>query len=139
MKKVTIYTDGSSPENSKGHGKGGWCAILVEQGHEKLVSGGTPDTTNNQEELRAILNGLRALKFPCEVTIVTDSQFCIGTLSLGWKRKDLKCAVISNRIDTIIKDMGHKVTFEYVRGHTGNPYNEKCDVIARQEAESITL
>ena len=135
--KVTMYTDGSAPQNAQGHGRGGYCAILVCEGHEKVVSGGLNNTTNNIAELTAILEGLRAIKTSCEVKIVTDSNFCIGTLSLGWKRKDFDCAKVSKQIDELIAHNGHKVSFEHVDGHSGHEYNERADSIARAEADRV--
>ena len=84
MKHVRLYTDGACSGNP---GPGGWCAILQWRGHERVVSGGEPNTTNNRMELIAIIEGLRALKEPCRVTVSTDSQYVIGVMAKGWKRK----------------------------------------------------
>lgn len=132
MKEISIYTDGSCPDNANGSGRGGYCAILVMGEHERVVSGSAKNTTNNQMELTAILEGLKALKYPCKVTLYTDSQFCIGTLTKGWKRKDFECAKISREIDPLLKT--HEVTFQHIYGHTGHTYNERCDEIAAGEA-----
>lgn len=129
---VTIYTDGSCIDNSLGHGRSGYCAILVMGEHERVVSGHIKDGTNNIAELTAILEGLKTLKYPCRVTIFTDSQFAIGTLTKGWKRKDFECAKVSKQIDDLLKV--HEVTFEHIYGHTGHSYNERCDSIASGEA-----
>lgn len=131
-KEVDIYTDGSCPNNGMGQGSAGWCAILVYGDSERVVSGRIENGTNNLAELTAILEGLKALKFPCKVTLYTDSLFCIGTLTKGWKRKDFECAKISRQIDPLLKT--HEVTFQHVYGHTGHSYNERCDSIAAQEA-----
>ena len=132
MKHVRLYTDGACSGNP---GPGGWCAILQWRGHERVVSGGEPNTTNNRMELIAIIEGLRALKEPCRVTVSTDSQYVIGVMAKGWKRKanldllsdlDALCAV-------------HDVTFEYVRGHAGHPMNERADRIACRERDKARL
>jgi len=132
MKEVTIYTDGSCIDNALGSGRSGYCAILVLGEHERVVSGPIKNGTNNIAELTAILEGLKALKYPCKVTLYTDSQFAIGTLTKGWKRKDVECAKVSRQIDPLLRV--HEVTFQHVYGHTGHPMNERCDVIAAGEA-----
>lgn len=131
-KPVEMYTDGACSGNP---GPGGWCAILRWNGHERVVSGGEPSTTNNRMELTAVIEGLLCLKKPCKVTVYTDSQYVIGLMTQGWKRKanldllsdlDALCAV-------------HDVTFEYVRGHAGHPLNERADRIACAERDKARL
>jgi len=127
-KHVEMYTDGACSGNP---GPGGWCAILCWNDREKVLSGGEPNTTNNRMELAAVIEGLAALKEPCRVTVYTDSQYIVGVMAQGWKRKanhdllsdlDALCAV-------------HEVTFEHVRGHNGHPLNERADRIARKERD----
>ena len=141
---VTIYTDGSAPENSKGHGRGGWCAILVSGEHEKVLSGREDDTTNNRQELRAVIEGLNALKFPCCVTITTDSEYVkngVTEWSIKWKRNGWKNAAgkpVKNQdlwreLDKALSR--HTVSWEWVRGHNGHPQNERCDSEARRQAD----
>ena len=81
MKQVTLYTDGACSGNP---GPGGWGAILVWHGIEKVLSGGEPETTNNRMELTAVIRGLSALREPCEVTLVSDSKYVLDALSEGW-------------------------------------------------------
>ena len=81
MKHVYIYTDGSCKCNP---GPGGWCAILVYNGVEKVISGGAPETTNNRMELTAIIEALRALKEQCKVTLTSDSKYALDALQNGW-------------------------------------------------------
>jgi ribonuclease HI len=81
MKHVYIYTDGSCKCNP---GPGGWCAILVYNGVEKVISGGAPETTNNRMELTAIIEALRALKEQCRVTLTSDSKYALDALQNGW-------------------------------------------------------
>ena len=81
MKHVDIYTDGACSCNP---GKGGWCAILIYKGTEKIISGGYPETTNNRMELFAILNGLMHLKQSCDVTVYSDSAYSLDPFNKGW-------------------------------------------------------
>lgn len=150
MQNVTIYTDGSAPDNAKGHGRGGWCAILVSGDHEKVLSGPLDNTTNNLAELTAVLEAFKALRFPCNVTVVTDSKLVIGWIygydtaldcpdpTKKFKRKDFECAKISKKIDDIIANDRHVVTFQHVKGHNGHEFNERCDVEARKQSDSLT-
>jgi ribonuclease HI len=99
VKQVTVYTDGACSGNP---GPGGHAAVLVYGGHHKVVSGRSPDTTNNVEELLAVLDGLRALKGACHVTIVTDS-LNVGWLSPVW-RNDAGIAMLCHDIEQAVKD-----------------------------------
>ena len=144
MKKVDIYTDGACRNNP---GRGGWGAILVYAGREKELSGGEPMTTNNRMELSAVIAALSALKENCEVTLTTDSQYVVNAIEKGWLeswrkngwRKSDKSPV--QNVDLWEKLIGlldrHKVTFVWVRGHNGHPYNERCDVLAPTFADSF--
>lgn len=144
MKKVDIYTDGACRNNP---GRGGWGAILVYAGREKELSGGEPMTTNNRMELSAVIAALSALKENCEVTLTTDSQYVVNAIEKGWLeswrkngwRKSDKSPV--QNVDLWEKLIGlldrHKVTFIWVRGHNGHPYNERCDVLATTFADSF--
>ena len=141
--QVTIYTDGSAPENGKGHGKGGYCAILVSGEHERVVSGHAEDTTNNRCEMMAVLEGLKALKRRCKVTVVTDSEYVAKGITEwmpkwsinGWRGSNHK--PVKNQdlwAQLHLETLEHYITWEWVRGHNGHEYNERCDVIARQES-----
>ena len=83
MKKVEIYTDGACSGNP---GAGGWGTILVYNGHEKELSGGEANTTNNRMEMMAVIEGLKALKEPCEVTLTSDSQYVCNAITKGWAK-----------------------------------------------------
>ena len=144
MKKVELYTDGACRGNP---GKGGWGAILVYAGKEKEMSGGEAKTTNNRMELMAAIAGLEALKEPCEVVLTSDSKYLTDAINQGWltswkmrgwKKAD-KSAVLNvelwKRLDDLLAK--HKVTFVWVHGHTGHPYNERCDTLATTFADSI--
>lgn len=144
MKHVDIYTDGACRGNP---GRGGWGAILVYEGKEREMSGGEPMTTNNRMELMAAISALEALREPCEVTLTSDSKYLTDAInknwleswkSRGWKKAD-KSQVLNpelwQRIDTLLSV--HRVTFVWVKGHHGHPYNERCDQLATTFADSF--
>lgn len=144
MKRVNVYTDGACRGNP---GRGGWGAVLVYGSVEKELSGGEPNTTNNRMELSAVIAALSALKEPCEVTLTTDSQYVVNAIEKGWLegwqknnwRKSDKKEVLNvdlwrellSLLDT------HKVSFVWVKGHNGHPYNERCDKLATAFADSF--
>ena len=144
MKKVELYTDGACRGNP---GRGGYGAILVYAGKEKEISGGEPLTTNNRMELMAAIAGLDALKEPCEVVLTSDSKYLTDAINKGWLegwkqkgwRKADKSPVLNvelwQRIDALLTK--HKVTFLWVQGHAGHPYNERCDALATAFADSL--
>lgn len=142
MKKVLIYTDGSSLGNP---GPGGYCAILEYEANGKLykktVSGGEAYTTNNRMELMAVIEGLRALKSSCEVELITDSKYVADAINgwlYGWIKKgfkDVKNPELWQEYLEVSKK--HKVKAVWVRGHNGHPQNEECDKIAKSEAEKF--
>ncbi len=142
MKEVTIYTDGACSGNP---GAGGWGAILVYKGKEKEMSGGAAETTNNRMELTAVIEGLKALKESCRVTVVTDSQYVANGINLGWaqswkangwRKKDRKPALNPELWDELLTLIGkHEVTIEWVKGHDGHPENERCDKMAVAESQ----
>jgi ribonuclease HI len=144
MKKVEIYTDGACRGNP---GHGGWGAILVYNGVERELSGGDALTTNNRMELSAVISALAALKEPCCVTLTTDSQYVVNAIEKGWLeswkknkwRKSDKSAVLNvdlwEKLDELLGR--HEVSFVWVKGHNGHPYNERCDVLATTFADSF--
>ena len=144
MKHVDIYTDGACRGNP---GKGGWGAVLVADGREKELSGGDPLTTNNRMELIGAITALEALKYPCEVTLTSDSKYLTDAINKGWLvswqakgwRKADKSQVLNvdlwQRLLPLLET--HKVTFVWVRGHAGHPYNERCDALATAYADSF--
>ena len=137
MKKVDIYTDGACSGNP---GAGGYCAILIFNGIEKIVSGGAEETTNNRMELLAVIEGLKALKEPCEVDLYSDSQYVINAINEKWldgwvksewraeSKKSIKNVDLWQALIPLIKK--HKVNFIKVKGHSDNEYNNRCDKIA---------
>lgn len=138
MKHIDIYTDGACSGNP---GKGGWAAILIYNGVEKEISGGYPETTNNRMELFAIISGLKALKERCEVTVYSDSAYCVDAFNNnwidGWIKKNWKEVKNTDLWKTLIMlAKKHQVGFVKVKGHADNEYNNRCDALARKE---ITL
>jgi ribonuclease HI len=133
---VTIYTDGACSGNP---GPGGWGALLRFGEHEKELSGGEAQTTNNRMELTAALQALQALKQPCEVELYTDSEYLKrgitewlpGWRARGWKRKEgaLANADLWQALDQVVKT--HKVSWHWVRGHANHRDNERVDALAR--------
>ena len=137
MKKVEIYTDAACSGNP---GPGGWGAVLVYAGHEKELSGGERETTNNRMELTAVIEALSALREPCEVTLTSDSKYVIDALVLGWAegwrargwRKADKSPALNADLWARLLDLVriHRMTYVWVKGHAGHPYNERCDRLA---------
>jgi len=132
---VVIYTDGGCEPNP---GVGGWGAVLLCRGRMRELSGGDPRTTNNRMELTAAIEALAALKRPCRVELYTDSEYVrrgITEWLPGWKRRNWRRRTgpvlnedLWRRLDT--EAARHTVTWRWVRGHTGNPLNERCDELA---------
>lgn len=144
MKKVCIYTDGACSGNP---GPGGWAAILRYNGHEKVLSGGERETTNNRMELMAVISALTALKESCEVELWTDSQYIekainegwlAGWKRRGWKRKggELKNIELWQELDSLLAR--HKVNFNWLKGHDGHEFNERCDALAVAERDKYS-
>lgn len=138
MKKVTIYSDGSSLNNP---GSGGYCAILIYKNNEKVISGGASNTTNNRMELLAIIEGLNALKDSCEVDIFSDSTYVVKGINewlSNWIKKDFKNIKNEDLWKRYIKIAeNHKITLHWIKAHVGNIFNERCDTIAKEEALRI--
>ncbi len=132
MKQVTIYTDGGCDPNP---GPGGWGAVLIHAGHRKEFKGGERTTTNNRMEMMAAIRALEALKEPCQVSLITDSEYLrlgITKWMKGWKARGWKTAAkqpVKNKDLWIALDAAaapHTLTWEWTRGHAGNRENERC-------------
>lgn len=142
MKEIDLYTDGACSGNP---GEGGWCAILIYRGKEKILSGYDADTTNNRMELFSVIMGLGALKEKCRVTVYSDSAYTVNAINNGWLKswsasgwKNAQKQPVKNQDlwnDLILKMQGHDVRFVKVKGHSDNEYNNKCDEVARGEIE----
>lgn len=136
MPEVEIYTDGGCKPNP---GPGGWAVLLRFGEKERELSGGAADTTNNQMEITAAIEGLSALKTPCRVMLYTDSQYLRKGItewmknwkSSGWKtadKKPVKNRDLWERLDAEISR--HEVTWKWVKGHAGHKYNTRVDELA---------
>lgn len=144
MKHIHLYTDGACRGNP---GKGGWGAILVFEGIEKELSGGEISTTNNRMELTAAIEGLRAIKYPCDVTLTSDSKYLVDAIEknwlVSWKQKNWKKAdgkpVLNIDLWKALDEQlqRHTVSFVWVKGHEGHPFNERCDTLATTFADQL--
>ena len=144
MKHVEIYTDGACRGNP---GPGGWGAVLVYAGREKEFSGGAAETTNNRMELTAAISALEALREPCKVTLTSDSKYlidaitqgwAIGWRARGWKKADKSPALNVDLWEKLLALLDvHEVSFVWIKGHAGHPYNERCDTLATTEADKF--
>jgi ribonuclease HI len=143
MKKVDIFTDGSCKGNP---GPGGWGVLLRMGRHEKELSGGEPDTTNNRMELIAAIRGLEALVEPCEVTLHSDSKYVLDGITKwvhGWKKrgwvnaskKPVRNADLWH--DLIEASSRHRVEWRWVKGHSGHAENERVDRLANEAADLV--
>lgn len=140
MKQVDIYTDGACSGNP---GPGGWGAVLKYGAHEKELSGGAKDTTNNRMELTAVIRALETLKEPCRITLTTDSKYVADGVTKGWAaswkknnwlKSDKKKALNPDLWDQLLTLLEqHQVEIVWVKGHNGHPFNERCDTLAVQE------
>lgn len=133
---IELFTDGACSGNP---GPGGWGALLRWNGHEKELSGGEAETTNNRMELTAVIKGLEAIKKPSRVTVYSDSKYvieCVEKWLSGWKKKGWKTAdkkPVKNQdlweqLDSAMSP--HMVTFHWVKGHAGHVENERVDKLA---------
>ncbi len=144
MKTIYLYTDGACRGNP---GPGGYCAILKFNGHEKIVSGGEKDTTNNRMEMSAVLFGLRALKEPCNVVLTSDSKYVLDSINKGWvyswqkkgwKKSDGKMALNIDLWQQLLVEIEkHKIEYVWIKGHAGHEENEECDRIAVLESHKF--
>lgn len=143
VKVVEIWTDGACKGNP---GVGGWGALLRHGAHEKTLCGGEADTTNNRMELMAVIQALKALKRRCRVVIHTDSQYVQKGMTQwlanwkqrGWKtaaRQPVKNADLWQALDALVQQ--HDVSWRWVRGHAGDPGNERADALANEGVAQI--
>lgn len=140
---VTIYTDGACKGNP---GRGGWGAMLTFGEKKKELCGGEVDTTNNRMEMMAAIQALNALKRPCQVELYTDSTYLRkGVLEWmanwkrnGWKtaaKKPVKNVDLWQQLDAVIQQ--HTINWHWVKGHSGDPGNERADELANLGIEKI--
>lgn len=146
LKQVVIYTDGACSGNP---GPGGYGAVLLYNGHRKELSGGFRLTTNNRMEMLAVIEALRSLKDRCAVKLHSDSQYVINAIEKGWAAKWKANGWMRNKKDKAVNPdlwqqlldlcKQHKVEFIWVRGHSGNVENERCDVLAVTASQQRNL
>ncbi len=141
--KVEIYTDGACSGNP---GPGGWGVLLRYGKHEKTLKGGEPLTTNNRMELQAAIEGLVALKKPCEVVLTTDSVYVRNGITKwiqNWQRNNWQTAdknPVKNKdlwIKLLSEQQRHNIKWRWVKGHSGHPENERVDALARAAVAKI--
>ena len=143
MSAVDIWTDGACSGNP---GPGGWGVILVAGEHRKELFGGEAETTNNRMELMAAISALEALKKPCDITLYIDSQYVRqgitqwihGWKKNGWKtadKKPVKNAELWQRLEAAASR--HRIDWRWVKGHAGDPMNERADELAREGIKSV--
>ncbi len=147
MKKIEIFTDGGAKGNP---GPGGYGVVLRFNGHSRELSGGFRRTTNNRMELRAAIEGLRALREPCQVELFSDSRYLVDGIEKGWavrwrangwkrnkKGEPAQNADLWAELLELLK--GHKVKLSWVQGHAGHPENERCDALVHAAATALEL
>ncbi len=145
MNQIVIYTDGACKGNP---GPGGWGVLLQSGGTEKELFGGERSTTNNRMELMAVIQALSALKRPCNVTLYLDSQYVLKGMTEwlpGWKAKGWRTASkapvknveLWQQLDQLVQDSGHVIDWRWVRGHNGDPGNERADALANRGVEQV--
>ena len=144
MKKVIIYTDGACSGNP---GPGGYGTVLLHKSHRKELSGAVPETTNNRMEMLSAIIGLEALKESCDVDLYSDSKYLIDAVNNGWAIRWQKNNWMRNKKDPALNTdlwerllallKQHRVCFHWVKGHAGNPENERCDALARAAIERL--
>ena len=137
LKQVQIYTDGACEGNP---GPGGYGVILIYARHRKELSGGFRLTTNNRMEVYAAIAGLRSLKEPCKVTLYSDSEYLVKAMTLGWvqrwkaknwkRNKREKALNVDLWEQLLVECERHQVEFVWVKGHAGQPENERCDQLS---------
>lgn len=145
IEKVRIITDGACLKNPGG--PGGWGALLRFGPHLKEISGGEPESTNNRMELMAVIQGLNALKRPCEVHVTTDSKYVMNGITTwvhnwinnGWRTQSKQPVKNVELWQQLMEAVGrhHDVSWKWVKGHNGHPDNERADFLATQAARTF--
>jgi ribonuclease HI len=146
LNKVVIYTDGACKGNP---GPGGWGALLrAADGAEKELYGGEAQTTNNRMEMMAVIQALSALKRPCHVVLHVDSQYVLKGMTewlQGWKAKGWRTAAkqpvknvdLWQRLDALVHQSEHRIEWLWVKGHAGDPGNERADALANRGVDQL--
>jgi len=145
LQAVTIYTDGACKGNP---GPGGWGVLLQSGEVRKELFGGELNTTNNRMEIMAVIEALSALKRPCHVTLYLDSEYVrkgITEWIAGWKARGWRTAAkapvknvdLWQRLDALVAGSGHRIDWRWVRGHAGDPGNERADALANRGVDQV--
>ena len=145
MNSVEIFTDGACRGNP---GPGGWGVLMRFGGEEKTLCGGEPDTTNNRMERTAVIEGLAALKRPCEVTVTSDSTYVLKGIQewmANWKKRGWKTASkqpvknvdLWQKLDAVVGE--HKIDWQWVKGHSGHRENEIADQLANRGIDELSM
>jgi len=143
LNPIHIYTDGACKGNP---GPGGWGVLLKSGTTEKELFGGELGTTNNRMEMMAVIEALAALKRPCAITMYIDSQYVLkgitewlpGWKARGWRtaaKQPVKNVDLWQRLDALVAGGGHTIDWQWVRGHNGDPGNERADALANKGVE----
>jgi ribonuclease HI len=143
LNRIEIYTDGACKGNP---GPGGWGVLLRSGATDKELCGGELATTNNRMELTAVIEALAALKRPCDVTLFLDSEYVrkgITEWIHGWKvrgwrtaaKQPVKNVELWQRLDALVSSGGHRIDWRWVKGHAGDPGNERADALANRGVE----
>ena len=143
--QIEMYTDGACLGNP---GPGGWGALLNSGGTSKEIFGGELGTTNNRMEIMAVIEALSALKRPCQVTLHLDSEYVLKGITEwihGWKARGWRTAAkapvknvdLWQRLDAVVSTGGHQIDWRWVRGHAGDPGNERADALANKGVEMV--
>jgi ribonuclease HI len=140
MNTIDIYTDGACKGNP---GPGGWGVLLKSAGTEKELFGGEANTTNNRMEMMAVIQALEALKRPCKVNLHLDKKYVLqgitewihGWKARGWRtasKEPVKNVELWQRLDALVANGGHDIDWRWVKGHAGDPGNERADALANK-------
>jgi len=146
VKQLTIYTDGACSYNP---GPGGCGIVLMYGEHRKELSFGYYNTTNNRMEMRAVIHAIDTLKEPCKVDLFTDSRYIVDAVNKEWVYRWRSNNWMRNKSDKalnvdlweliLLQFKQHKITLNWVKGHSSNSYNNRCDELARQASANPTL
>ena len=145
MTSIEIYTDGACKGNP---GPGGWGVLLKSGALEKELFGGERETTNNRMEMMAVIEALKAIKRPCNITMHIDSQYVLkgitewikGWKARGWKtasKEPVKNADLWKEMDAQVQSGGHTIDWRWVKGHAGDPGNERADGLANKGVDKV--
>jgi ribonuclease HI len=145
LNPVEIHTDGACKGNP---GPGGWGVLLKSGGSQKELFGGERETTNNRMELTAVIEALQALKRPCKVSLYLDSEYVRkgitewihGWKARGWRtaaKQPVKNVELWQRLDALVASSGHQIDWHWVKGHAGDPGNERADALANRGVDQV--